>query len=96
MKLLCVQGDYSGVEGYCNDILKLYPDSVDIHFWRIVVLYKQGYIDFVEEIFNHKNSDQSCTATETEKELFLYKLKERDSAISEIKRVGKYYSHRKK
>ncbi|MCI7041383.1 MAG: hypothetical protein MR992_04505 [Lachnospiraceae bacterium] len=42
----------------------------------------------LEEIFDQKNSDQSCTAIETEKELFLYKLKERDSAISEIKRVG--------
>lgn len=38
------------MEGYYNDILKLYPDSVDIHFWRIVVLYKQGYIDSVKGI----------------------------------------------
>lgn len=50
MELLYVQGDYSGVEGYCNDILKMYPDSADIHFWRIVALYKQGYIDSVKEI----------------------------------------------
>lgn len=50
MKLLCVQGDYSGMEGYCNDILKVYPDSADIHFWRIVALYKQGCIDSVKEI----------------------------------------------
>lgn len=50
MKLLCVQGDYSGVEGYCNDILKVYPDSADIHFWRMVALYKQGCIDSVKEI----------------------------------------------
>ena len=41
----------------------------------------------LEEIFSREKSDQSCTAIETEKELFLYKLKERDSAISEIKRV---------
>ena len=33
-----------------NDILKVYPDCVDIHFWRIVALYKQGYIDSVREI----------------------------------------------
>lgn len=50
MKLLCLQGDYSGVEGYCNDILKVYPDSADIHFWRIVALYKQGHIDSVKGI----------------------------------------------
>ena len=42
----------------------------------------------LEEIFSREKSDQSCTAIETEKELFLYKLKERDAAISEIKRVG--------
>lgn len=50
MKLLCLQGDYSGAEGYCNDILKVYPDSADIHFWRIVALYKQGHIDSVKGI----------------------------------------------
>ena len=50
MKLLCVRGDYSGAEGYCNDILKVYPDSADIHFWRMVALYKQGCIDSVREI----------------------------------------------
>ncbi len=50
MKLLIEQGDYTGAAGYCNDILKVYPDCVDIHFWRIVALYKQGYIDSVREI----------------------------------------------
>lgn len=50
MKLLCLQGDYSGAEGYCNDILKVFPDSADIHFWRIVALYKQGHIDSVKGI----------------------------------------------
>ena len=50
MKLLCLQGDYNGAEGYCNDILKVYPDSADIHFWRIVALYKQGHIDSVKGI----------------------------------------------
>ena len=50
MRLLCAQGDYSGAAGYCYDILKLYPDSVDIHFWRIVALYKQGCIDSVKGI----------------------------------------------
>ena len=50
MKLLIEQGDYNGAAGYCNDILKVYPDCVDIHFWRIVALYKQGYIDSVREI----------------------------------------------
>jgi len=50
LKLLCVQGDYSGAEGYCNDILKVYPDSADIHFWRIVALYRQGAIDSVKGI----------------------------------------------
>ena len=50
MKLLCLQGDYIGAEGYCNDILKVYPDSADIHFWRIVALYKQGHIDSVKGI----------------------------------------------
>jgi len=44
MKLLIEQGDYNGAAGYCNDILKVYPDCVDIHFWRIVALYKQGYM----------------------------------------------------
>ena len=28
----------------------MYPDSADIHFWRMVALYKQGYIDLVREI----------------------------------------------
>ena len=50
MKLLIEQGDYTGAAGYCNDILKVYPDCVDIHFGRIVALYKQGYIDSVREI----------------------------------------------
>lgn len=50
MELLINQGDYSGAAGYCNDILKMYPDSADIHFWRMVALYKQGYIDSVREI----------------------------------------------
>ena len=40
MKLLIEQGDYNGAAGYCNDILKVYPDCVDIHFWRIVALTK--------------------------------------------------------
>ena len=50
MELLIEQGDYNGAAGYCNDILKMYPDSADIHFWRMVALYKQGYIDLVREI----------------------------------------------
>lgn len=40
MELLIEQGDYNGAAGYCNDILKMYPDSADIHFWRMVALYK--------------------------------------------------------
>ena len=50
MELLIEQGDYNGAAGYCNDILKMYPDSADIHFWRMVAFYKQGYIDLVREI----------------------------------------------
>ena len=50
MELLIEQGDHNGAAGYCNDILKMYPDSADIHFWRMVALYKQGYIDLVKEI----------------------------------------------
>ena len=50
MELLINQGDYSGAAGYCNDILKVYSDSADIHFWQMVALYKQGYIDLVREI----------------------------------------------
>lgn len=50
MKLLCAQGNYSSMEGYCNDILKYYPKSADIHFWRIVALTKQGSMDAVKEI----------------------------------------------
>ena len=50
MELLIEQGDYNGAAGDCNDILKMYPDSADIHFWRMVALYKQGYIDLVREI----------------------------------------------
>ena len=42
----------------------------------------------LKEVMNHIISDQSCIAIETEKELFLYKIKERDSTITEIKRVG--------
>lgn len=50
MKLLYAQGDYSGVEGYCNNILKVYPKSVDIQFWRIMALYKLGSIGSVKDV----------------------------------------------
>lgn len=50
MELLINQGDYSGAAGYCNDILKMYPDSVDIHFWRIVALTNMGSIALVKDI----------------------------------------------
>jgi hypothetical protein len=42
--------------------------------------------DFKEIL--QERSDQSCTAIEMEKELFLYRLKERDFSISGINRVG--------
>ena len=50
MKLLYDQGDYTGVAGYCSDILKMYPKSVDINFWRIMALLQQGNYDFVASI----------------------------------------------
>ena len=50
MKLLYVQGDYNGVAGYCNNILKVYPKSADIQFWRIMALYKLGAIGSVKDV----------------------------------------------
>lgn len=52
MKLLYDQGDYTGVAGYCSDILKMYPKSVDINFWRIMALLQQGNYDLVASIEN--------------------------------------------
>lgn len=40
----------------------------------------------IDEIVSEKYSDQSCTAIEVEKELFLYKLAEMNSEILDIKR----------
>ena len=53
MKLLIEQGDYTGAAGYCNDILKVYPDCVDIHFWRIVALTNMGDIALIKDIDNN-------------------------------------------
>ena len=53
MKLLIEQGDYNGAAGYCNDILKVYPDCVDIHFWRIVALTNMGDIALIKDIDNN-------------------------------------------
>ena len=53
MKLLIEQGDYTGAAGYCNDILKVYPDCVDIHFWRFVALTYMGDIALIKDIDNN-------------------------------------------
>lgn len=50
MKLLYDQGDYAGVAEYCAAILKMYPKSVDINFWRIMALLQQGNYDLVVSI----------------------------------------------
>ncbi len=50
VEMLYNRGDYDGVEEYCAAVLKIYPRSFDMNYWRILALLQQGNYDQVESI----------------------------------------------